>query len=313
MPTLFREYRIHRISKERLADLILLFESAFNQKTSLSYLEKKFETGRFGASFIGYIAYTQSGEPAAFYGVFPIRFKLNGRIILAAQSGDTMTHKNHQRKGLFVKLAEMTYDLARSEGIELIFGFPNENSLPGFIKKLNWTIDGELHLYKLTVYTIPLAAFMYKVGLKNLYNFYFRFCAKLFGLKTNPERSVVDRNNSVYYDKDGIEYRKFSENYFLEDKECLVWIKIVRTMQIGCIFNADDKHATQLLNRLKWLAAITGLIRIAFWCTDNHPNLRVVQSRSQEHSYYHYGHLNLTDSLAQHYPFFYEACDGDTY
>ncbi|MDD4869351.1 MAG: GNAT family N-acetyltransferase [Kiritimatiellae bacterium] len=313
MPIIFKEYQIHRISKDRLFDLLILFKSAFNQKVSLSYLEKKFDTERFGASFVGYIAYTQTGEPAAYYGVFPIRFKLNSQVLRAAQSGDTMTHKDHQHKGLFIELAKMTYDLARKEGIKLIFGFPNENSLPGFIKKLNWTIDGKLHFYKQTVYTFPFAALMHLVGLKSVYLRYFNFWAKLLGLKSNLKYTTIDRNNSIYYDQDGIAYRTFSDNYFLEEKESVIWIKVVRTMQIGCIFNTDDEHAAQLLNRLKWLSVITGLIRISFWCTDNHPNLRVIQSRFNKYNYYQYGHLNLTNSLTQHHSFFYEACDGDTY
>lgn len=307
------DYRIEQISKERLVDLLVLFESAFNQKQTVSYLEKKFDTARFGTSFIGYIAYAQNGEPAAFYGVFPIHFKLNNRVILAAQSGDTMTHKNHQRKGLFIELATRTYDLARKEGIEIIFGFPGPNSLLGFIKKLNWSIDGERYFYRLKVCTVPLAVLMHMVGLGKLHIFYFNFWAKIFGLKKVLSDTVIDRNNSIFYDRKGLEYRCFSDNYFFQQKKCIVWIKVARLMEIGCIYNASDKIAAQVLNRLRWLAAIAGLSRISFWCSGNHPNLTFIRSRFKEYNRSFYGHIDLVERAQSAPSFLYEGCDADTY
>ncbi len=309
-------YRVVRISQERLKDLLVLFTSAFGQKVSLSYLERKFDTRRFGASFVGYIAYTQNGAPAAYYGVFPIRFRLGDRVIVAAQSGDTMTHKDHQGKGLFTKLAKMTYDLARQEGVEFVFGFPNDNSLPGFTRKLNWAIDGERYFFKRRVYTFPLAALMHKIGLKQAYKAYFQFWAERFGLKCVPNGEITERANSIYYDEEAIRYRNFSDNYFVEEQGCVIWIKIARTMQIGCIYKADDQLAIKMINRLKWLCVLTGLFKISFWCTDNHPNHKFIQTyfniQTNAKPQY-FGHVDLAGNLPHHLDFLFEPCDGDTY
>ena len=310
---MLNDYRIERITKERLVDLLGLFESAFNQKKTISYLKKKFDTERFGASFIGYIAYSQNEEPVAYYGVFPIRFKLNNRVILAAQSGDTMTHKNHQRKGLFTELAKMTYDLARKKGIKFIFGFPGRNSLPGFVKKLNWKIDGKRHFYRFNVCTLPLAALMHMVGMEKLYILYFNFWAKVFGLKKELGNIVIDRNNSIFYDSDGMGYRHFSDNYFLQNNGCVVWLKVVRSMEIGCIYNADDHIIEQIIKRLRWLSVITGLAKIHYWCSDNHPNLKFIRSYFKEYNASYYGHIALAEDTPEVSSFLYEACDADTY
>lgn len=310
---MLKGYRVERISKERLVDLLVLFESAFNCKPTLSYLEQKFDTQEFGAAFIGHIAYSEDGEPAAYYGLFPIRFKLQDAVVLAAQSGDTMTHRNHQRKGLFTELAKMTYDLARKEGIEFVFGFPGENSLPGFISKLDWRIDGKRRFYRWNVHTLPLAAVMKMVGLEKVYTCYFRFWARLFGLTKEMDDIVIDRNNSIVYDKEGLAYRKFSDNYVIRNGGAVVWLKVGRTMEIGCIYNADDHIAARIIKRLRWLCAVTGLIRMSYWCSENHPNLRFIRSHFQEYGSSYYGHLALVDGMPNAPCFLYEACDADTY
>lgn len=138
-------YTFYRISKDRYSDLQYLIKAAFGEELSISRFEKKYDTSDFSVSHVGYIAYCdRNKKPAAYYGVFPIMALLNGEEVLVAQSGDTMTHPDHSRKGLFLALARNTYQLCTEVGIELVFGFPNKNSFPGFKRKLNWTFVGSL-------------------------------------------------------------------------------------------------------------------------------------------------------------------------
>ncbi|MBX7203773.1 MAG: GNAT family N-acetyltransferase, partial [Bacteroidia bacterium] len=111
------DYRIERISEERLKDLIQLYKASFGKTYPINYLKNKFNTQYTGVSFVGYLAYDPAGQPAAYYGVFPCHIRYNGRQILSAQSGDTMTHPAHQGKGLFTKLAKLTYELAKELNI----------------------------------------------------------------------------------------------------------------------------------------------------------------------------------------------------
>ena len=80
----------------------------------------------------------------AFYTVMPVRLRLGGEAVLAAQSMDTMTHPDYRGRGLFLKLAKACYDLAASIGVEVLYGFPNDNSYPGFIRRLNWDHTGDI-------------------------------------------------------------------------------------------------------------------------------------------------------------------------
>lgn len=79
------------------------------------------------------------GEVAGFYGVIPEFYLINGEKVKIYQSMDTMTHPKYQKRGLFTKLANLTYDhIADREGGINLVGIPGSNSLHGFVAKLAW-------------------------------------------------------------------------------------------------------------------------------------------------------------------------------
>jgi len=73
------------------------------------------------------------------YTVSPLRLAVEGREVTACLSHDTMTDPDYQGQGLFVATATALYeDLAR-QGVAFVFGFPNANSIAGFVRRLGWT------------------------------------------------------------------------------------------------------------------------------------------------------------------------------
>ncbi|MCZ6774722.1 MAG: GNAT family N-acetyltransferase [Proteobacteria bacterium] len=81
---------------------------------------------------------------AALYTVWPVKLKLGNDILLGGQSMDTMTHPDYRGRGLFVKLAGACYELCAARGYAALYGFPNSNSYPGFIRRLNWDHTGDI-------------------------------------------------------------------------------------------------------------------------------------------------------------------------
>jgi len=84
----------------------------------------------FGRSFGAWIHEGERLVPMNFY--WPWEFVASGGVIKAAQSLDTLVHPDFRGKGLFKKVQQacqeaMPRDLVR-------FGFPNEQSKPGFLK-----------------------------------------------------------------------------------------------------------------------------------------------------------------------------------
>src|ERR1700744_762988 len=117
-----KEYSIERLSKNNLGDLDKLHHAVYSKHHPADYFEKKYDTAYLGVEYLGYIAYNSQHTPIAYYGVIPCFIRYNNQLYMAAQSVDTMTHPKYRFKGLFVQLANLTYDLCQEEGINLIFG-----------------------------------------------------------------------------------------------------------------------------------------------------------------------------------------------
>ncbi|MEO6135550.1 MAG: GNAT family N-acetyltransferase [Ginsengibacter sp.] len=91
-----------------------------------------------------YYAIGNAGEIAAIYTYLPVVFTCMGSIVNAMQSFDTLTDKDHRGKGLFIKLASKIEAEEKQKSNELVYGFPNENSVHGFVKKLKFNYFGEV-------------------------------------------------------------------------------------------------------------------------------------------------------------------------
>ncbi len=78
--------------------------------------------------------------------VTPKRLWRNGVEQPWAEIGDTFTDSDYQRKGMFGALVNASRSSAQSAGIKLVYGLPNNQSLPGYVSKLNFIIKQDLVL-----------------------------------------------------------------------------------------------------------------------------------------------------------------------
>lgn len=261
------EYIFERISNDKLKDIKLLYRECFGEDVTMDFIEKKYNTESFGAANIGYVAYDISGNPAAYYGVFPCKAVVGGNIYLCAQSGDTMTHPRHRGKGLFIKLAKITYRLAKENGIRFVFGFPNDNSLHGFVKKLDWICTENFNVYKINVFTFPLAYLCSRISLlRRLY----RNCADVI-LKSrlskrdffeNPQINKI--NGGILRDKDFFKYKNYVKKELIEINGKCVYIKIDSSLRIGDIESVDEDEFQKIVKKLRRLAWLLGCYRLIF-------------------------------------------------
>jgi GNAT superfamily N-acetyltransferase len=99
------------------------------------------------------------------YAVIPTRFSVQGKETRFALSCDTMVDPDYRRQGLFTALARKVYQRIESEGrIAAVWGFPNEASLPGFTRHLDWRL---LTVFSLRVAPLrPLTMLRARLGLK---------------------------------------------------------------------------------------------------------------------------------------------------
>ena len=83
-------------------------------------------------------------EVVSHYACIPMRMKIAGRVVLGLLSMNVVTHPEHRKKGLFKKLATLTYEAAKEEGYEFVLGVANANSIHGFMKYFPFTFISKL-------------------------------------------------------------------------------------------------------------------------------------------------------------------------
>jgi hypothetical protein len=266
------DYTFKRLTKDLIIDLYWLFKASSKSLTSYKKFEKKYNTDFAGLSYIGYLAYDTNNKPAAFYGVLPLRALIGDRKILIAQSADTLTHPAHRRKGLFIKLALMTYDLSKEEGMHFLFGIPNENSYPGFVKNLNWIHAGNLQKFEFKIFMLPFSQIFRKSEILNsFYQLWVSFILLLFPkgdtdlLKPNVSTPYfgIDRSRSFFL------YKNYDKKHIIKVLGKSVWLKFEGTLKIGEIEKLSIEELTRIIGRLKIIAFFTGINKIQYQCSKN--------------------------------------------
>ena len=92
---------------------------------------------------VGFNAYA-GGELAAHYSTIPVAAMFDGVPSKGLLSLNTATHPAHQGKGLFTRLADLTYARACELGYEFVVGVANANSTPGLTRKLGFQLVAPL-------------------------------------------------------------------------------------------------------------------------------------------------------------------------
>jgi hypothetical protein len=265
-------YSVSRISESNVEDLIIIYKNAFGTDLNLDAFQKKQHTVAFGDSYVGYIAYDENNAPAAFYGVYTCKIEYNGTLYKAAQSGDTMTHSDHTGKGLFTMLAQKTYEYCIENGFHCVFGFPNENSFPGFIKRLGWSHFDDLTPYLIRVKCIPWIRLKNTFKLpQSIHDKWCRFHLKKL-LKGEPFKSssLSDDIAVVDHSSDFFNYKSYEENYLVRVRGISIWLKFDDTfMLIGDMEKCSEEKFLDVLKGLKRIAFKLGLPHLRFQCSSN--------------------------------------------
>lgn len=308
------EYRFERLTANTLHHLQYLYLHCFKANVSIEYLTEKYATQSFGKDYVGYLAFhNATNKAAAYYGVFPLMCEYNGEKILAAQSGDTMTHPSHQGKKLFITLAKKTYELAKEEGMHFVFGMPNKNSSHGLFVKLSWTHYDTMINYKIKVLTLPLSEAAKRVKIfKHFYKIYQKFILSLYISNKIIPNSLIEPNvGGVVHDTDFFQYKKYNGSMCITIAGVTVWIRNDGFLWVGDMEKFDLKNADEFWKKLRQLAFWLGCIKI-FFSTTKGSFVEQVCSRYTSTEGLPVGVLNLSGK----YPvenFKYSLADLDTF
>ncbi|CAN5517881.1 hypothetical protein BH09BAC6_BH09BAC6_11740 [soil metagenome] len=259
-------YLIERLCAKNIGDVAKLHAAVYGKLPPAGFFENKYDTAFTGVKYNAFIAYNNQGLPIAFYGVIPCFLRFDDSIVLAAQSADTMTHPLYRNQGLFVELAKRTFEVCCSAGIEILFGFPNQNSLPGFINKLAWQQTETMHCF-----IIPVSMFSWRRLLMK-FSFFRRILLRYRQRQLN--KYLVRQNGiansaieggfaGVYRDHHYLKYKTYSATQVIKIGPSTLWVKIGRNMIIGDILAAPDDF-NGLVKNLKKLARKLSVKEIHF-------------------------------------------------
>jgi hypothetical protein len=267
-----KAYTIVRLSAKNFTDVALLYTLVYDKLRTADYFLKKYDTAYTGVQYIGYIAYNKQGTPVSYYGVIPTLLWCNGRTVLAAQSVDTMTHPKYRNSGLFTELAKLTFDLCRAEGVRIVFGFPNQNSFPGFINKLKWHTTDTMDRFTIPVKSyVPLEKLANKFPiLKPSYSLYKKLLLKniLRPLHGVANSVLADNHNGVFRDDNYLRYKSYSATQVIQIGQSTLWIKLRNGLIIGDISGIADNF-DKTMHKLNQLAARLGVQQIHFHASPN--------------------------------------------
>lgn len=129
-----------KFDENSLFEYASLFSVCFQKsnKYNLDYLRWLYCENPAGFA-VGFDAW--DGEKlAAHYVCVPVYAVVGGQAVKVLLSLNTATHPAYQGKGLFTKLAEMTYVAGAEQGFDSVYGIANANSTPGFIRKLGFQL-----------------------------------------------------------------------------------------------------------------------------------------------------------------------------
>ena len=259
-----QNYRIERLSNDNIHDLIPLFLATFNKKISPEFITQKFNTCFTNFSNIGFIAYCSNNQAIAFYGVLPCYANINGKKMLVAQSGDTMTHPKHRRSKLFVQLAEQTFKYCEENGFNAIFGFPNIYSFAGFIKKLKWKHFDDYHSFSDRVLCFPWIRI--KKWFPFLKNLHLKVQKNVLSKLQDVDffnNSIDNKHPHIIHDKEFIDYKKFQNSYIKKIGDASIWFKTSEIyLMVGDISTLKNFKKTH--NSLKKIAFILGIPHIRY-------------------------------------------------
>lgn len=123
---------------EKEDEIAQLFLDSFGKPLSGDEWRWFYIDNPVGAPYVS--LFYENGKLLGHYAVLPTRLSFRGKSFVAYRSMTTMVHPDGRGKGLFTELAKRVYSMLEADGASMVYGFPNANSAPGFIRNLGWTL-----------------------------------------------------------------------------------------------------------------------------------------------------------------------------
>jgi hypothetical protein len=144
------EWKVDRAKKSDLPEISIFFKrlfQGFRQYGQTNMFAWKIFENTHQEGFMNLIR--DGNAIVSTTSVTPKILILNNQKITVAEIGDTYTEIDYQRKGMFNTLINTSRKNAQNAGIQFIYGTPNKQSLPGYLKHAGFVEIDDLNIYSL--------------------------------------------------------------------------------------------------------------------------------------------------------------------
>lgn len=287
------DYIFRRLDDELIEKLPSLYKEVYNIEINPSAIRSKFDSSLYtGTKNIAFAALDENEQPVAFLGVFPTVVNFEGQKYLCGQLGDGMTHKLHQRNGLYVKLIELLRELSKKEGIKLLFGFTygEIGSFKGLVDRQGFIPKRNLHSYVISVKTLPfcrvlnktiIGAKFYKFFLKNILSWF-------YPLKQSFSANYQCGDSQVIKDKPFFDYRfSYSDSFIIALSGVGLWMKYSKFGSLMAGDFENYKNFEKTLKSLRRFCFFSGIRAIQIEVSpESEPDVILSKKYSYKENYY---------------------------
>jgi hypothetical protein len=199
--------------------------------------------------------------------VLPWPVRLGDRVELAGQLVDGAIAGEYRRRGLFVGLAETVRELSEAAGISFLFGFPNGESYPAFVRHLGYQHVHDLVEYRLPVRTVWAERVARPRGtLRPLYERYVRGALSAHFADQAFENSLLhegfagtDRDRAFHAYKSS-----FAGSRVVSVDGGRAWLKVERGLLVGDLEASSEADLDRTAHALERLGVRLGVHQIMF-------------------------------------------------
>jgi len=139
---------VEMATENDMTEVLALLNQSFSSVQRSAGLERgsrfwewKYRESPFGPAAVQIVRI--DGRIAAAGCLWPMSLIVGDKKLRALQPCDTAVHPDFRRRGLFGYLNRARKEFAVERGVDVVFNFPNENSLPGYLKA-GWTYVGRV-------------------------------------------------------------------------------------------------------------------------------------------------------------------------
>lgn len=194
------------LSSEEYKQISELFETVFEKERSVDLLHHQYEQNPFGYAWLSIMI--DENKIVGLNSYVPSYYVVNGQRKVFANSIDSMVEKPYRDFFNFNDMIRNAYNVMRANGVDFVYGYPNDNSYPVLTKgKLMRPIG------KMRTYCLPYRVGGVKPGLRVL-DFlsmgFVRAFSWVSGMLASPEvaefpisKDAVSYNQTRYLRGDG--------------------------------------------------------------------------------------------------------------